>query len=338
MRPTCVLSATERRAARFRRTAAVCVVVHLAAVLVLLASAPAPPQEEVVANLAAGRVLILVTRDAILVGAAENPIEPETQPPLVIPLGDRRVGILLGPVVWSWPSAGHEPVRLGVGLQRVMSTTVGVGPGRLETEQAGDLEQLGLGLLEVIRQATDRIYHPLGLAPEEPLVELLLAGYLEGYGPEVWSLRYRVRQEPLRGDFLRTRVLRPQYVQLYPPEKGEPRGILEVRYPRNDPAPQLADLLAQGDSRLMRLRSARADLADLFEKIERGELHKARSDAALEFLRTALNLFSEPEHDVVIARIEERRGFAWILAPPEPLEAAEQEKRPPGAPTLRRRP
>jgi hypothetical protein len=88
----------------------------------------------------------------------------------------------------------------------------------------------------------------------------------------------------------------------------------------------------------MRLRSARADLADLFEKIERGELHKARSDAALEFLRTALNLFSEPEHDVVIARIEERRGFAWILAPPEPLEAAEQEKRPPGAPTLRRRP
>ncbi len=310
-------------------------VVLLATGLALLASPPAPPQEEVVANLAAGRVLILVTRDAILVGAAENPIEPETQPPLVVPLGDRRVGILLGPVVWSWPSSSHEPVRLGVELQRVMSTTVGSGPGRLETEQAGDIEQLGLGLLEVIRQATDRIYHPLGLAPEEPLVELLLAGYLEGYGPEVWSLRYRVRQEPLRGDFFRTRVLRPQYVQLYPPEKGQPRGILEIRYPRNDAAPQLVDLLAQGDSRLLRLRSARADL---FEKIERGELHKAKSEAALEFLRTAMNLISEPEHDVVIARIEERRGFAWILAPPEPLETAEQEKRPPGAPTLRRRP
>ncbi len=313
-------------------------VVLLAAGLVLTASTSAPPQEEVVANLAAGRVLILVTRDAILVGAAENPIEPETQPPLVVPLGDRRVGILLGPVVWSWPSSSHEPVRLGVELQRVMSNTVGSGPGRLETEQAGDIEQLGLGLLEVIRQATDRIYHPLGLAPEEPLVELLLAGYLEGYGPEVWSLRYRVRQEPFRGDFFRTRVLRPQYVQLYPPEKGQPRGILEIRYPRNDAAPQLVDLLAQGDSRLLRLRSARADLADLFEKIERGELHKAKSEGALEFLRTAMNLISEPEHDVVIARIEERRGFAWILAPPEPLETAEQEKRPPGAPTLRRRP
>lgn len=313
-------------------------VVLLTSGLVLTASTSAPPQEEVVANLAAGRVLILVTRDAILVGAAENPIEPETQPPLVVPLGDRRMGILLGPVVWSWPSSGHGPVRLGVELQRVMSTTVGVGPGRLETEQAGDIEQLGLGLLEVIRRATDRIYHPLGLAPDEPLVELLLVAYLEGYGPEVWSLRYRVRQEPLRGDFLQTRVLRPQYVQLYPPEKGQPRGILEVRYPRNDAAPQLADLLAQGDSRLLQLRSVRADWADLFEKIERGELHKARSDAALEFLRTALNLFSEPEHDVVIARIEERRGFAWVLAPPESLEAAEQEKRPPGVPTLRRRP
>ncbi len=338
MRPTHTLSAAASRAGRFRWTAAGFPAAMLAAV-VLVASVPIPPpQEEVVANLAAGRVLILVTRDAILVGAAENPIEPETQPPLVVPLGNRRVGILLGPVVWSWPASGREPVRLGAELQRIMSAVVGMGPGRLETEQAGDIEQLGLGLLEAIRRAADRIYHPLGLAPEEPLVELLLVGYLEGYGPEVWSLRYRVRQEPLRGDFFRTRVLRPQYVQLYPPEKGQPHGILEVRYPRDDAAPRLADLLAQGDPRLLRLRGANSDLADLFEKIGRGELHKAKSEVALEFLRTALNLLSEPEHGVVIARIEERRGFAWILAPPEPVETAEQEKRPPGAPTLRRRP
>jgi hypothetical protein len=315
----------------------------LAAVLVWPAAtlprgAPAAAQQEVAASLAAGRVMILVTRDAILIGAAENPVEPETQPPLVVPLSDRRVGILLGPVVWSWPASGREPVQLGLELRKAMSAAAGQAPGRLEAEHADDLEQLGLALLEPIREVAATLHHRLDWGPEEPFVELILAGYLEGYGPEVWSLRYRVRQEPLRGDFWRTRVLRPQYIQLYPPEKNQPRTILELRYPPADDSPTLAGLLAQGDPRLVRLRHAGEGLADLFTRLEKGELHKANSAPALEFLRTALNLIARPEHRLVIAKIEERKGFSWVLAPPEPIEKAEQEKRPPGAPTLRRKP
>lgn len=320
-----------------------CWVAILAAALVWpAATLPRGPaaaaQQEVAASLAAGRVVILVTRDAILIGAAENPVEPETQPPLVVPLSDRRVGILLGPVVWTWPASGREPVQLGLELRKAMSAAAGQAPGRLEAEHADDLEQLGLALLEPIREVVATLNHRLDLAPDEPFVELILAGYLEGYGPEVWSLRYRVRQEPLRGDFWRTRVLRPQYVQHYPPEKGQPRTIVELRYPPDDDAPRLAALLAQGDPRLVRLRNADAGMADLFTRLEKGELHKANSAPALEFLRTALNLIARPEHRLVVAKIEERRGFRWVLAPPEPIEKAEQEKRPSGAPTLRRKP
>ncbi len=296
------------------------------------------PQEEVVASLAAGRVVILVTRDAILIGAAENPIEPETQPPLVVPLSDRRAGILLGPVVWSWPNSGREPVQLGLELRKAMGAAVGQGPGRLATEHAGDLEQIGLTMLEPIREVAARIHHRLDLGPDEPLIELILAGYLEGYGPEVWSLRYRVRQEPLRGDYWGTRVLRPQYIQHYPPEKDQPRTIIELRYPPGDDSPRLVELLAQGDARLLRLSGADEGMAELFAQLEKGELHKAKSESAMEFLRTALNLLAQPEHALVVAKIEERMGFNWVLAPPEPMEKAEQEKRPPGAPTLRRKP
>ena len=39
------------------------------------------PHDEVVANLASGRVVIAVVKDAILIATIENPIEPETRPP-----------------------------------------------------------------------------------------------------------------------------------------------------------------------------------------------------------------------------------------------------------------
>ena len=42
---------------------------------------PGTPSEETVANLAAGRVIIAVVKDAILIATVENPIEAETRPP-----------------------------------------------------------------------------------------------------------------------------------------------------------------------------------------------------------------------------------------------------------------
>src|ERR1700729_1052375 len=69
---------------------------------------PTTPTEEIVVNLAAGRVVIAVVKDAILIGTVENPIEPQTHPPTPVQLGSERAGIILGAVDWTSPSAQKE--------------------------------------------------------------------------------------------------------------------------------------------------------------------------------------------------------------------------------------
>ena len=61
--------------------------------------------EEIVANLCAGRVVIGVAKDGIVVATAENPIEPETRPPMIVPLSDERVAILFrAPPIGGYPA------------------------------------------------------------------------------------------------------------------------------------------------------------------------------------------------------------------------------------------
>ena len=48
------------------------------------------------ANLAAGRVIIAVVKDAIVVGTLENPIEAETRPPTPVEIETSRVGSFSG--------------------------------------------------------------------------------------------------------------------------------------------------------------------------------------------------------------------------------------------------
>ena len=66
-----------------------------------------PPSagQEVAANLATGRVVITVVKDAILIATVENPIEAGTRPPAPVELDSSRVGIILGPVDWFSPSS-----------------------------------------------------------------------------------------------------------------------------------------------------------------------------------------------------------------------------------------
>src|ERR1700732_122649 len=73
---------------------------------------PEAPTQEVVANLAAGRVVIAVVKDAILIGTAENPIEAETRPPTPVPLTSVRAGVILGSVDWFSPSSQQDFARL----------------------------------------------------------------------------------------------------------------------------------------------------------------------------------------------------------------------------------
>ncbi|MBI1738393.1 MAG: hypothetical protein HYR58_04015, partial [Acidobacteria bacterium] len=200
--------------------------------------------QEVVANLAAGRVVIYVAKGGIAIAANESRVEAESRPPLVAQLSAKRIAILLGAAEWVRPGTGRPPLRLDHELPRAVSTQIPAGP-RLQQEQATDLEPIGAALLEPLRLVVPQLTRKMNLPPEDPLVEMLLVGIDEEYGPEVWLLKYRLAQEPLRGDYWKSRVLRPSYTQLYPPEKGQPRTLIEVRYPPEDAGPALLELFQQ---------------------------------------------------------------------------------------------
>lgn len=292
-------------------------------------------KEEVVANLAAGRVTVLVAKDAILFSTQGNAMEAAARPPVVVQLSERRVAVLLGAYEWTQPLTRRAPVRLDRELPKLMGQVSG--PRRLDAEHTSDIESLGVALLDPLRNAAGWLHEKLELGEEEPVVELLLIGYVEEYGPEVWLLKYRIAQDILRTDFWRTRVLRPSYEQLYPPEKGQPRTIVEARYPAEDTAPGLLELFNQNDPRLARIRSGGPLAAKAAERLAKGESHKTELDAATEFFRAALVATVPQEVPLTLGVIRQMRGLEWVLAPaelPEPLE--ESKPRPAGAPTLKR--
>jgi len=295
-------------------------------------------EQQPITSLAAGRVILYVAKDAIVVGAVEQNAMPRARPPAVLPLGERRIGILLGPVEWTSPVPRKAPVRLDRELPRMVNEAA---PPRRRADpgQASDIEVIGVALLERLRALAGQLYARLDSRADQPLVELLVVDYVENYGPEVWLLQYPVAQDALGNDYWRTRVLRPSYTQLYPPEKGRPRTLIEVRYPGDDSGPTLLDLLNQNDPRLAQLRTADTAFARAAERLTRGESNKATANEATMFLRAALPAIADPESKLVLGVLHEQRGLEWILEPPEPPQKAEEGKpREPGAPTLRKKP
>lgn len=299
---------------------------------------PAARAQEVVVNLSAGRVIVCVAKGGMVVATVQKRIEAESRPPVLAQLSAKRVAIFLGAAEWVSP-AGEPPVRLEREMRGVMGGLAS-GP-RLSQEQANDLEGLGMGLLEPLRKAAQRLVMKVDLQRDEPLLDVVLAGYLDEYGAEAWTLRYRAVQEPLRGEYWQTRVLRPIYTQLYPPEKDQPRTIMETRYPPEDDAPLLLDLLRANDPRLARLRNADEKSSEAAVKILEGESHKAPLEGVVALLRGALTATLAEDETLAFGVVNERDGFTWIVSPPEPVqrvEEGEKKERPAGAPTLRRPP
>jgi hypothetical protein len=74
--------------------------------------------------------------------------------------------------------------------------------------------------------------------------------------------------------------------------------------------------------------------------ISSGQAQKSVAVDASGFLRAAIPLIY-PDRRFVMGTYEEEHGFQWIVPPDEPMERAEKtkddQKRPPEAPTLRRR-
>jgi hypothetical protein len=308
------------------------------------AAIPAFAQEdEIVANLAGGQVIIHVAIDGIVFAAIDHPLEAKSVPPRVATVGSSHIGIFFGASEWQVP-AQPKPIRLDKDISDVRSSTSANETYRPVGSGEPDLDIIGVGFLEKLRPLVSQLHHKIELKPDEPLVEIVLIGYApKGYGPEVWLIDYHAEQESVsaKGDFWQTHILRPRFTQLYPPEKHEAKKLIEVRFPDTLQSMPLAGLIQQNDPRIAQLRSSDPRFNKVVEHIERGQANKAVMQDAGDFLRAALPFLAGNAH-FVEGEIGETGGFEWIVPPQEPREKAqrteEDKDRPADAPTLMRKP
>src|SRR5271165_78770 len=107
---------------------------------VCLARNASAQEDEIVANLAGGRVIIHVTRDSIVFGAIEHPLESKSVPPRVANVDRYHIGIFFGASEWQVP-AQPKPIRLDRDIERTGSPDPRYQvPGGAEI----DLEQVGV--------------------------------------------------------------------------------------------------------------------------------------------------------------------------------------------------
>jgi hypothetical protein len=297
------------------------------------------PGEEVIANLAAGRVVIAVVKDAILIATVENPFEAQTHPPTPVPLSGQRAGVILGAVDWFSPSSKVQIARLDRDLPRVHGHVKPQGPklqAGMEGNEATDIEFVGEGLADRLNEVVKNLHAKMDLPQGEPLVQLVIADFILGYGPEVWHVDYSIEQFPQRGDFWETRVPRPRFLQDWPPEKGQPSTLIEFDYPPGVTSPSLLEMLRQKDPRLQKLSDSDSNMAAVASMLLRGASNKIKAPDATQFLRAAIQAISPANSRETMASIGLESGFAWIVQPPnEPKPALQQkEQRPADAPTL----
>jgi len=300
------------------------------------------PTDELVANLAAGRVVVAVVKNAILVATLENPIEAETRPPTPVPLATSRLGVLLGPVFWWSPTSKMELARLDQELPQLRSRVIAAVP-HLQAEQGGaeatDMESIGQGLFERLTTVAQNLHSHVDLPANEPLLQLVVADYLSGYGPEVWQLTYGMKQQEEQAGYWTTRILHPAYLQFWPPEKGQPRTLVEFAYPPENAPPSLLDMLRQKDPRIEKVISADPKMTEVADRLLQGDSGKIAAADATQFLRAVLDAIAQPNARETLAMITEGNGYEWILAPPpEPKSTLQRTERPAGAPTLQKQP
>ncbi len=274
-------------------------------------------EDEIVANLAGGRAIVHVAKDVIVFAAIDQPVERNSIPPRVMDLDATHIGVLFGASEWRVP-ADPQPARLDRNFQRVtrgdpryQST-----PGEGET----DLETMGIAFLEKLRPLVAQLHHKLEISPDDPIFQIVIIGYAPN------------------GDYWQTRVQRPRFTQLYPPEKHAPRTIVESRYPPDAKGPTLAELIQGNDPHITHLGSGEPRFAKVLENINRGQAQKAASVDSADFMRAVLPLIAGGA-PFVLGTMDEHHGFEWMVPPEEPVEKVKEDKnRPPDAPSLRRPP
>ena len=292
-------------------------------------------EEEIVANLAGGRVIVHVARDTVIFAAIDQPVEPHAIPPRVVGIDSGHIGVLLGASEWRSP-ADPKPIRLDRSYQRVGAT--GAGGDRVPEEAEPDLELIGTAFLEKLRPLAGQLHHRIDFPPDQPIVQIVLIGFApRDYGPEVWVVEYHMEQEEVgtRGEeYWQTRLLRPHFTQLYPPEKHAPRILVESRYPAGLKGPTLEEMIKSNDPRIASvLQNGRFE--KVLDNLRGGSAQKAPPVESVDFMRAVLPLVAG-NSSFILGTLEDQHGLNWVVPPAQPVEKAEEDKnRPPGAPTLR---
>ena len=295
-------------------------------------------EDEIVANLAGGRVIILVARDTIVFGAIDRPIEATGIPPRVAALGNEHIGIFFGASEWQVP-AQPRPIRLDRDIPDIRPP--GKNVYRPPDSGEPDLEAIGVAFLEKLRPLVSQLHHKIDLKPDDPIFEIVLIGYPHEYGPEVWLMEYRAEQESVGGnvEYWQTHILRPRFTQLYPPEKHQAKTLVECYFPMDQPVVPLMGLIQANDPGIAQIRNSDSKFGKVVELLERGQANKTNPDDSADFLRAVLPVLAG-KATFIEGKMEETGGFEWIVPPEEPAEKPNQleKDRPPDAPTLRRKP
>jgi hypothetical protein len=301
------------------------------------------PSQEIVVNLAAGRVIIAVVKDAILIATIENPVEPATRPPTPVEVSSLRAGIILGADQWLSPATRQELALLDrelPHLRRNVASSAALGPhlqAAAGGDEATDVESFGQGLLERLNALAGEFHNKLPLAPDEPIAQVIFADYLPGYGPEVWHFSFTVEQTLTEHeDYWNTRVKRPQYEQIYPPEKKQPKTLMEFDYPAAGSSPTVLEMLRQKDPRVQALVSSDANMIEVANRLLAGESNKILAVDATQFFRALIDAITPKNARQTMAVIKPEAGFQWVLQPPAEATppSAQQKPREAGAPSL----
>lgn len=295
--------------------------------------------DEIVANLSGGRVIVHVARDEkIIFAAIDQPVEANSIPPRVLSVDANHVGVLLGASEWRLP-ADPKPVRLDKDFPHISGRNPNYEPSPDAPDP--DLDTIGIAFLERLRPLVSQLTHKVDFKPDEALFEVVLIGFApDKYGPEVWTLEYRIQQQEIatRGDYWQTRVLRPRFTQLYPPEKHQPKTLVETRYPPDSSKePTLLQLIKGNDPDIENLSKGEPKFFKVMENIDHGQANKAAGQDSADFMRAVLPLIAGKSKFIMGTMTD--RGFDWVVPPGEPVEKAKEDKdRPPEAPTLRKKP
>jgi hypothetical protein len=285
--------------------------------------------QEVVVNLAEGRIVICAAKDGIILAAMDAHGEADSRPPTIEMLTSLRMGVMLGAVEWLRPDSAGAPIRLDDEFRRIVAEAAGNSGRPKDSDAANDIETIGIAALERVRQVAALLQHKVNLGEDEPLIRIVLAGFVRDYGPEVWTIDYHIQQDFLGNGIWKTRVLRPTYNQLYPPEKGKPKTFIEIRYPpenRASDGPELLDLMHQNDSRLAKFRAVNEIQAKSVTFALEGQSQKSDAANLANFMKAALPAITSPETKLTMGMIDYDAGFKWILQPPKPPPPPPGEK------------